>query len=298
MKALLVALSLNVSSCGMSHESLIPDISTSHRTAELEQKYNLYLELLKDHQDPETGWYEPKDCDALLFNGLLHFAGASGIQLDLAKEENGRWHRTPDQGCYAEGRSGSTISRDMLAGLMFGADLESRREMYEFGISRNWKMGDGPADRVFYTPPFINTLAISIGKGKVMEELWVDPIKGHQRHVVGLNALYRSMTSRTGIKESTKVMKTLKHHDPDNLLFFYFLARQGLAPMHQVVDALLDNHQWFPPDRLPTTDDRCSRWIWERPENRDPVCPDKVFKTHSGGDFLFIAGLVLGQSVR
>ena len=180
----------------------------------------------------------------------------------------------------------------MISGWLFASTHQMRLDLYDYANARGLKIGDGPADTVFLTPNFMNTLAITVGKGRVMEELWVDPIKTHQRHVVALNAIYRNLTSNTGLKETIKVMKTFKHRDPNNLLFFYFLAKHGKAPMTQLIDALLASH-FFPDDRLPESRDRCATWVWEKDVLREP-CPEQG-KTHSGGDFMFLATLILGD---
>ena len=289
----ILASALLVTSCGALNEGFSHGVEKPSRLGELRDKLALYRVLAQELQHPVHGWIDERNCDGLLYNGLLKFAGLD-IDLNAAQDDSGRWHRTPDQGCYQEGRSRSTISRDMIAGWLFGSTRDMRLHLYDYARDRNFKIGDGPIDTVFLTPNFMNTLAITVGKGRVMEEVWVDPRKSHQRHVVALNAIYRNLTSNTGLKETIDIMKTLKHHDPDNMVYFYFLAKHGKAPMYQVVDVLLDS-PWFPNERLPTTADRCRHWIWEMDNNRDP-CPEQQ-KVHSGGDFMFIASLVFGDYV-
>jgi hypothetical protein len=76
----------------------------------------------------------------------------------------------------------------------------------------------------------------------------------------------------------------------------FFQAIKGLYTGDQsVATELLLNEAWWPADRLPTTDDRCDDWITQRDEGDDWLpCPERN-KTHSGGDFLFAAALVLGK---
>lgn len=288
----ILATAILITSCGALNEGFSHAVPKPARLGELRDKLALYRVLAQELQHPDHGWIYHDNCDGLLWDGLLKFSGMD-IDLLAARNADGQWFRTPDQNCYPE-RSHATISRDMMIGMWFGSERSWREDLWEYAKSKNWKIGEGPIDTVFLTPNFINTLGISIGKGRQIFEMWVDPIKSHQRHIVALNAIYRNLTSNTGLKETIKIMKTLKHHDPDNMVYFYFLAKHGKAPMHQVVDVLLDS-PWFPNDRLPTTADRCRHWIWEMDNNRQP-CPEQQ-KVHPGGDFMFIATLVLGDYV-
>ncbi len=60
--------------------------------------------------------------------------------------------------------------------------------------------------------------------------------------------------------------------------------------------AMLLNEGFFPSDGLPTSANYCTDWLTQRdddPKDWSP-CPDEA-KTHSGGEFLFAAALLLGK---
>lgn len=271
-------------SCGVEKEK--PAIFFSEKIIE---KQMLYLDLLKEKTGED--WYHKDDCDALLFNSLLYFSGARWIDISKAESEPGKWHRTPAQDCYETGRSRSQISRDMLAGLFFTLNKQGFKDLFEYGLKRNWKMGEGPIDTVFLSLNFINTIGAVLNKTPT-PEAWVDPIKDHQRHVSALNILFRSMVNKSLPKDALTLIKTFKDRDRDNILYTYILYRYGLAPVEPLVEALLDESK-FPSTRLPESRDRCSRWLWERDHNKQP-CPERS-EVHSGGDFLFIARLLGGD---
>ena len=105
------------------------------------------------------GWYHHNKCDAVLFDSLRHVALNEEFDIERANL-NGKWLRRPQGDC------GSTISRDMLIGIMVylfhfkKTDLVI--ELYDYMIRNKFKMGDEfepPNTRVFATPNIAFTLA-------------------------------------------------------------------------------------------------------------------------------------------
>ena len=78
--------------------------------------------------------------------------------------------------------------------------------------------------------------------------------------------------------------------NPDNALFAvaYHKIKDG---DYSEPTATLLNERYFPADRLPTSKDRCTEYLWQRENDDDwESCKDK--ETHSGTDFLFATHLI------
>jgi len=253
----------------------------------------LYLEKAKAVQD-EHGWIETDECDALLFTGLAMSAGLENVQIDEGHRADGRWERRPQGNCYRLIQG--SISRDMLVGLMWAAWSTGKeyilKDLYKYGSDHNWKMGDGDVDTVYFTPNMINTLRILIGKDDNIPEVWVDPQKDHQRHVVALNIILRGEEEGNIRDDQLSVLKKFVKKQPKNALFQYGVHRFTDGDQSDSL-AILRDESLFPRTRLPNTLDRCGRWLWERNESSDnwKPCADEKNK-HSGGDFTFLVKLL------
>lgn len=251
-----------------------------------------YLKQVKKVQD-KHGWIETKECDALLFTGMLM---ATGVDVDIlaARDMEGKWYRRPDKDCskffFRSSLISSSISRDMLIGLMWGAWMNGRvqilRDLYDYGKEHNWKMGDGSPDTVYLTPNFINTLRILIGKDDNIPEVWVDPMKDHQRHVVALNIILRG-EAEGNIRDQLALLRKFKNTEPKNALFQYGYHRFTDGNQSRAISLLRDF-----PDKLPTNKNWCGRWKWERSSKSDNWKPCKTKATHSGGDLAFVVTLL------
>src|SRR5690349_11473466 len=91
-----------------------------HTLERIEEKLLLYLTLAQDQRDGD-GFIEWKNCDSLLFSGLVGAFDAPGdLVIEAARDENGAWHRRSlgHQECYPH-LSKSTVSRDMFVGLLW-----------------------------------------------------------------------------------------------------------------------------------------------------------------------------------
>ena len=126
--------------------------------------HELYLSLESDAWD-EFG-FNKAHCDALQATALQV---ASGGKADLfqARDQDGRWWRTPKRDCLSSGRSKSTISGDMFLGLMVALwakqDWDATNKIIEYGEEYGWVMGehDGSIDgqrRAILSPGLIATL--------------------------------------------------------------------------------------------------------------------------------------------
>jgi hypothetical protein len=279
--------------CGCSHPYVAMH-KTKNDIGDLVTKKELYLSLLESSRRNDRGHFAAHECDSLLYSGLLY---AAGLRVDIERYHvaPGRWFRTPDKRCFSEGRSGSDISRDMFAGLMWGLYAHRRRDLardiYDYGFYRGWMMGRGSVDRVFFTPNFQNTLLLLIGRGSLVGETWVDPIKDHQRHVVMLNLGLRGEIQNGLTIDQWLLVAYLKQKMPGNALasFVYHRFRDG--DQSETI-AILENTKLFPDGRLPRAKDRCSYWLWVREDKAKYREPCQKNAVHTGGDFIFIVWLL------
>jgi len=110
-----------------------------NRLEELERSHLLSVLELEDD------WPSRVDCDGSLWAGV---ACAGGASLDIyeAEESPGRWRRRPAPHCEVPDDSRSTISNDMLLGIMscllHRQDLDGLQGISDYGVENAWVMGD------------------------------------------------------------------------------------------------------------------------------------------------------------
>ena len=260
-----------------------------------------YLGLARQVQEPVAGFVDSDKCDSLLHSALL---GSGGAEVDLAaaREPSGRWLRRPTHlpECLGSGDSRSTISRDMLVGVLWYAwahrDLDMAERLWDFWESRDWKLGDSehslePMSRIYGTPTLQATLAEVIHRlGGADHSIRRTPIRsvggqtGFRKHLELLDILlWREMTGILSPDEYLIVEQYARRY-PEDALAQYVAGRYAEA------ERLLLRHH--PEDRLLTSADICSPLTYER-DGRDP-CPEEG-RTHAPIHFLFLSGLLLGK---
>ena len=287
--------------------------SYSDRLDELKSKRDFYLEQTVTTQD-QDGWIEAKKCDALLHNALYSVGGGTDYQnLFKARDDSGQWFRRPAADCLSSGGSKSTISRDMLLGLMIAIlanrDLEAIDALVKYGEDNDFKMGenDGSLDgknRVRATPSFQSLMyqvRANLGgqpndKQKIPQDF--TPFKkGFERHLAGLTILLRGLM-RGGIDQiEQNTIRDYVKDDPNNALFWAIRNTFQEDDQAEAIGILL-RQDLFPVDRLPTSSDRCNAYLWmhgEKPSDWDPC--DKG-ETHPAHDFLFATWVIERNSVR
>lgn len=288
---------VNVSCGAPGKEEAKPTINTLDDILEVR---DAYLDLIPEVQD-DFGFIYSDKCDSLLHSGLASYGGADVDILAARDEDSGQWYRTPYKDCYSNERrdiassrrSKSTISRDMLAGAMWSlqgsGDLASLERLIDYGKGHKWIMGQGPLDRTFFTHNFQDTLYRLAGRDwKGPPYLWVDPIKDHQRHVVALNIILRGEKQCEIDAAMLDLLAKFRNSSPQNALFQYGYHRFTDGDQEQTLEIL----SRFPSDRLPTNEDWCGRWLWEKDEDHDSWRACDETREHSGGDLLFIAKLL------
>jgi hypothetical protein len=288
---LLLVVQLVLASCAYPVIAIKP---TRNEIEDLIVKKDLYLSLLEKRSDNIGGHFKIHECDGLLYSGMLYAAGFP-VDIEMFHVKPGRWYRTPDKRCYSEGRSGSDVSRDMFAGLLWGLYAHQRRDLardiYRYGFHRAWLMGRGSVDRVFLSPNFQNTILLLIGRGSMVGESWVDPIKDHQRHVVMLNLGLRGEIQNGLTIDQWLLVAHLKKRMPRNALAS-FVYHRFLDGNQAETIAILEDTRLFPDGRLPRSSDRCSYWLWVREDKAKYREPCNKNQVHTGGDFIFIVWLL------
>lgn len=295
---LLIVLTLVNISCGNLKDFLKQKTETLAN--DIMEIRDTYLDLVKGVQDA-SGFIEYNRCDSLLFSGLLAVDGGSVVLTNARDEKTLRWYRTPYKDCldnqrqdlHHSRRSGSSISRDGLMGAFWGLryqnNLPALNDLINYGRDHKWVMGEGSLDRTYMTPNMQKTLYIIQGKTyKGLPNLWIDPIKAHQRHIVALNIILRGERQGKINESMLNLLKDFVNHDPGNALFQYGVHRFTDGDQSKAIAIL----QMFPVDRLPTNKDWKNEWLWSRHSDSDSRQPSDTPTTHSGGDLIFIAGLI------
>lgn len=298
-----VALSFFLTACGaFQDEDKKPKEATAQEClAKIQPVRDLYVQLLPSIADGD-GWYETDRCDALLFNSLIAAGGVDSISIPLARDEDGAWFRRPAKDCYSSGGSKSSISRDMLLGVMFYATIAEEKgileDLYNSGLSQSWVMGAGNISRTYFTPGLQSTLAEAIFYlgGPSFEErqypqAWSTENVNFAAHLDVLHILLRGEI-KGGVSEfMLQVLRKQYERSPRNPLFSFAYHKYHTGDYREALE-LLDNSDVWPKDRLPTTDNYCDEWYFQRDPGADwEPCPDRQ-KTHTGGELIFLTKLI------
>lgn len=304
MRPLLLLLFLLITACGrLPHSSrptaISPDSDLALRAAE-------YRDLLPSVVDP-YGFADVAHCDSTTFSGLL---GASGVAVDLLAAElaPGKWLRRPTAypECWANGESRSTISRDALLSVIWFAwdrgDLAVLERLWDFGMSRGWKMGDG---RLHGADTLANSNIVALlaramyalgGRpaawALAILPIWTPDVVGYERHLqVAQIALWGEIVGHipVGAAELLAQHATAQPWNP------VMRAASDRWLGTNLSNQPLDKRLW-PEGRLPTSADRCSAWVAmnDKDENGWLSCPSED-ETHTGGELLFAVRILKGK---
>ena len=266
----------------------------------LSEMRTLYLDLFNGQADAD-GFIETQECDSLMMTGLAN----PNANITAAEESSGKWLRRPVtyEKCAPENNnSASTISRDMLLGLVYWAvinkDAPLLKRLYDYGEHHNWVMGEGDITRTFMTPVHVATLAQALyvtSDGKydyaIRQTRYAEAgpaAPGFTSHLQAVGILIRYKVYGSLLDSELAALKAIDERDQTNPLFAVMNGRTNDA-----TNLLINT---WPRDRLPTTNDLCESWRPSREPNDSSFrpCPEKN-RTFSGGDFLFVSSLVLSN---
>ncbi len=269
----------------------------------LHNKIKLYKKWVEVHQD-DNGFINTDESDSLLFSGLLNTA-TNDVVLAAAMLD-GNWYRRPTQypEPYKAGESKSTISRDMLLGLMIGAwfDRDDRDWVFKTITSKALR-SFGIMGRGYPSRTFIGSLV-----GTAAEAEYQCGGKNHRllrkvpyylpKNVVGFEAhlavLHVYLREQLGLIDRDAAQQYYMHHAERQPLNPLFLALSG---QFIAAEAILMDESLWPANRLPTTLDRREPWLLQRDFGND-WCPVLLHgkgdqgHEHNGADFIFCATLL------
>ncbi len=265
----------------------------------LNEKAAVYKKLQANALD-EHGW--PVGCDGLGFLALCKTAGGcEKANFFDGEQEAGKWQRNKEHNCQETGRSKTSISKDMLmmswVYALFGMEKATASAYFErlesYGKKHDWVMGY-PSEtlddlgRVYMTPSMTWTLySILESFGKVIpdEKSLATAPNDYHAHLRLLDIMIQGKL-KGGIDVIQMADLTELHdRDPKNALYQAAFHRFKDGEMAEVADILLDE-KLFPKDALPTSDNYCTHYLWQRDQGADWLpCDEK--NTHDGIDWLF-----------
>jgi hypothetical protein len=271
----------------------------------LKEKHSLYT-ILNDHARDGDGFIYTEHCDSTLFSGLLGVVRP--VLLEAARDADGQWFRRPViyKECFANKESASTISRDMLLGVMvwawFNKRLDVALDLLKYGERNDWIMGEGERSRTFFSPNLRATLAEIIFRlgGPNYRAYRALPVIFSQNEDYGAHLTMVHIFLRGemfgSVSTSERNLITWHHNrsKQQNAFFTYLFHKYNGGDQTETINILL-NESYFPADRLPTTDDTCVDWRWQRDLDSTFLQPCDEYHPKfvwSGADFLFVSYLV------
>lgn len=301
MRLLLLYILSLFTACGRPDGSPDPVPQSHSLPADLEQKQQIYRELAPSRQN-SNGFIETDHCDSLLLTSLLGAAGVPIADIHAAEQEPGKWQRRDLASglCFPDGGSKSSISRDMLLGLMWYAwsqrDLTILEELYQYGEAHDWVMGEGDVARTGLRT-LRGTLAAAIhklgGPHRPAAELITDPQlvakSGYEAHLQILGMLLRGEIYGELPQRQLVIIGQLASSNPDSPIMQAAAARWVGGKYVGKYTAAARNSTYFPNDRLATSADRCIDWATQQKNPADWAPCAEEGRVHSGGDWLFAA---------
>jgi len=270
-------------------------------------KSDLYKHLIQEHRDSD-GFIYHKECDSLLFSGLLGCLPDFHVNIDAAFDGT-LWHRRSLQHpkCFVCGEEGngsaSSISRDMLVGLAWYCWHNQRGDIaehvVEYALRNQGFMGEANEFKVKWgrtqiLPGLLATFAIIAHKLTDRNYWWAymipadmgSQIDDYGAHLQVLHIILRRQLVGWNWWFEKSILKWQAKRRPENPLY-----RIAVGDFSQVL-AILGKEEWWPSDRLPTSRDRKTHSIQMREPKDWKPDPRKTIHTHCGDDYLFCEWLI------
>lgn len=293
-----------LAACGADKREM-PKLRVTHirEVRELWADYKALIPLISDRD----GFIYTNRCDSLLFSSLTSMGGLP-LNIEAAEAEPGRWVRRPLSypECYASGGSKSSISQDMLLGLVYWSWRHERSDI----LKRIWdyceahrvlsrcKMGEGAASRVWMAPALQAMIAQALFKltGTDIEirnlrAPSVVVMTGYQAHLQVVGILMRGELYGDILESEFDTLRQQAEREPTNPLF--------QVAYHKFLDGNYDEAlrliaSQYPKARLPNIHDWCSEWKLERDSSDRGwlPCPEEQFREHVGGEVGFLLSVM------
>jgi hypothetical protein len=272
----------------------------THFLKEITEKKKSYCE--QSHDAYFKKGYVHSKCDGLLFTSLYAMACPKAT-IEKFEGEPGRWYRSPTHDCMKKKQSSTSISRDMLIGLMhyinYYGDEGKLKRLIKYGQENNWIMGESTGRYDNFTTPVLTpqlvALLIEMDGGDSLVADFSQPTinTGYKAHLDILRILLKGSVLGSIGGTDLRVLKSQAERNPNNALFraAYSLYLDG--NMDTAAGLLMDPKHF--PDKLPTSSNHCTEYLYQRDENTDSWRPCDEGKTHSGTDLLFTSLVILGK---
>jgi hypothetical protein len=254
-----------------------------------------YERLLAVAPDIEAHYGE--DHDGALFAPLTAAGYKRPIDIERWRDATGQWWRTP-------AHDTPDLSRDFVLGVTLYALAFHRPDLvdglYDFARSHKLIMDSRSPEISLLLPSWLETVALVEHRlGGMEHSEWDDKVsclstlQGFEAHLQSLIIGIRALAA-DGDTAGEACIRKMAARQPNNA---WFAAVEGLylGTQERTVELLLKDSV-CPEDRLPTSDDRCEEWVWQRNESPGDwgPCPDR-HQTYSGGDCALAMAVALGQ---
>jgi len=274
--------------------------STSTEVLEIEQTYVLLIQNIQD----ENGFIDYTHCDSLLHTGLLGVHKDINVNIEAAKDNNDQWFRRPLDytECYESNESRSTISRDMLLGLIWYSVANDRldilEDLWDYGVNHGWVMGEDDTGgfHTIMNTKMIGLLARSIEYLGGSTGFWAktpltfnSKCDGYVCHLVALQLGLKAKLQGFVTESELKVLEDLTKKSPNNILFLTLYSKYSDADFSKVFNLI---KSIYPPNRLPNNMDWCDDWRVQRDDDDSGLLPCRTTKQHSGGELLFVLAII------
>lgn len=233
LAALLAALAL--SACGALPRHKAKPASPDGRRAALAQRQVEVLAELDAAARAGGGWPAGRDCDGTLWAGLAAAAGAGAVELARVEYAPGRIDRRPAPSCLEDedgnGRpdSGSSVSRDMLTGYLWGVwrrgDAGAAERLAAYGEAHDWVMGDGDPLRTGMRPALTGLLGRIVAALGGPEKpyrgfgaFYTAAGKDYERHIAALGILLGGEVAGSIPVDHLEVLRALAVDAPGDAL--------------------------------------------------------------------------------
>jgi len=274
-----------------------------------------YTKFYPDVSDKD-GFIMYDKCDSLLFSALA-WASGRNVNIELAedKKKKGLWNRRSMKynSCYPQ-YSRSTISRDMIIGLMIGAFVRRRfdilLDLHRYGRANYWIMGKGSVSKVHLGSNLESLLGLCLSSVKFKNQFnklsqleqmrirlstwkpitYSKDLKGYQFHLQTLVVILKMLATEECQSSDTAGLEggDTWHYGFANAIKMIVLdsidTNEDLskARFHYSDKWIKDNLRKYPKDRLPNYEDVATHWIWEGHTSTE------LDTTYTGCDVLFI----------
>ena len=266
----------------------------------LQAKSDLYCSL--SWPEYHKRGYVHSRCDGVLFTSLYGI-GCPGVSIDRFQGRPGKWYRSPGHDCLGNG-SGTTISRDMLLGIMHyawhHADEQLLKDLREYGSDNLWVMGESNGELKNLTTPVMSPQLAGLllemtGSESVLATASTGHINdGFRSHLDVLRILLKGSVLGTISPTDLRVLKAQAERSPNNALYQAAHALYTDGDM-SVAGTLLMDQSHFPGDSLPTSSNHCTEYLYQRDEGTHSWKPCSAKKIHSGTDLIFSASVIMGH---